>query len=195
MNRKTMLVIILLAFGQYNCITDSTAPAPGPGSRNYIWISDTIPSIDTARRIWGSSPSDLWVVSFGDLRHTIYHFDGESWSTDGVYRDISPLSIWGFARDEVYISGQMGEIWHFNGSNWKEFAKLTKDGIKNIAFSHIWGVSSDNFYATGAYGDDQGLINNSVIAHYYNKQWNMINTEGLQGIVSNLYVNKKAHLS
>ena len=74
----------------------------------------------------------------------------------------------------------------------KEAAALTKDRHSDIVFDNMWGqyllqgIPIDLF-ATGAYPDDKGLANGSVIAHYSNNKWTMFDTDGLKGIVEPLF--------
>lgn len=175
-----------------NCSDNITDPEPEPGRRDYVWTVDTIKSYDdTIYRSWGSSPSDIWAVTGGgNLYKSFYHFDGNAWTTDGEFRFVSPHSIWGFSKDNIYIGGQRGEIWHYDGTNWQEITKLTKDGRSDLVFDNMWGRSVKDLYATGAFADDRGYYNNSVIAHY-NGSWTMLNTNGLNGIVERLFRNKE----
>jgi hypothetical protein len=50
--------------------------------------------------------------------------------------------------------------------------------------------SANDIYVVGGYPDSTGGFNNSVIAHYENSKWTMINTDNIIGIVGNLYKNK-----
>lgn len=190
------LNIILMSFvflTSFSCKENPYAPPTEdqPGRRNYNWMIDTIKSSDSIYRLWGNSPNNLWAINTGGNPYeSIFHFDGIKWSTDGVFRLISPGSIWGFSNDEVYIGGNIGDIWHYNGINWKEFARLNKDGHNDIAFNNLWGEFPNDFYALGAYPDTEGYLNNSVIAHFSDGSWNLLNTNGLFGIIGHLYRNK-----
>ncbi|MFA3784240.1 hypothetical protein ABRY23_14365 [Melioribacteraceae bacterium 4301-Me] len=166
-------------------------PEIQPGRRDYTWTVDTVNYPNYLTRIWGSSPTDVWCVGpAGDLYRTIWHFDGEKWSTDNIFRPISPASVFGFSNDNVYIGTGRGKIWHFDGTVWTEVAALTKDGHNNIAFDNMWGESPNDFYAFGAYAEQNNLYNNSVIAHYSSSNWTILNTDGLQGIVERFYRNE-----
>ena len=173
-----------------------TPPEDQPGRRDYTWTVDTIPNYMI--RMWGDSPTDVWIIGpAGNYNRTIYHYDGNRWTTDDVFRFISPSSIFGFSQNNVFIGGDNGKIWHFDGK-WKEIAALTKDGHNDIVFDNMWGTTLNIFgsalsydlYATGAYVDEKGYANNAVLAHYFNGNWEMINTNGLYGIVERLYKNK-----
>ncbi|MCX6150367.1 MAG: hypothetical protein NTX22_07600 [Ignavibacteriales bacterium] len=186
--------IAITLFLNLSCKKAPTEPNdnPQPGRRDYLWTVDTLNyPYNTIYRIWGSSPSDVWAISGGgDLDKTIFHFDGTKWTTDGRLRPVSPHSIWGFSAKDIWIGGMNGMIWHYDGNGWKEVTRLTKDGNTQIVFDNMWGESTDDFYAFGVCPDSNNLSVNSVIAHNIDKKWVMFNTEGLCGIVENLYKNK-----
>jgi len=161
-----------------------------PGRRDYEWNIDTITSFNPLYRLWGSSPTDLWAITSGNPNENIYHFDGTQWVTGTYFILYAPYSIFGFEYNNIYIGAEQGRIYNFNGEGWIEIAALTKDGHKDIGFDNLWGTSSNNLYACGAYPDEQGYANNSVIAHFFNGNWMMLNTDGLFGIVEHLYENR-----
>jgi hypothetical protein len=184
-----LFTVVLLSLG---CKKTLTGPAQDiPGRRDYVWSVDTLNyPYNTISRIWGSSPTDVWVVSRGgDLDKTIFHFDGNRWKTDGISRPISPSAIWGFANDNIFIGGGNGKIWNNNGGGWHENAVLTKDGSTQIVFDGMWGDLPNDLFAFGAYPDSNGAANNSVIANYTDK-WTMLNTDNIKGIIEHLYKNK-----
>jgi len=187
----TLLSVVALNF---SCKKSPTEPTDNtqPGRRDYVWTVDTLNyPYNTIYRIWGSSPTDVWAISpGGDLGLTIFHYDGNRWLTDGISRPISPSAVWGFANDNIFIGGSNGKIWKYNGNIWQEFAVLTKDGNAQIVFDGMWGDSPNNFFAFGAYCDGYGLPNNSVIVHYTDNEWGMLNTTDLKGIVEHLYKEK-----
>ncbi|PIW70579.1 MAG: hypothetical protein COW08_01100 [Ignavibacteriales bacterium CG12_big_fil_rev_8_21_14_0_65_30_8] len=192
----TKILIAVLAFPllviYFSCQSPAGPEDLTPGRRDYSWTVDTLNyPFNTIYRIWGSSPIDVWSISSGGfLDKTIFHFDGNNWTTDGISRSISPSAIFGFSSSNVYIGGSNGRIWHFDGSNWKQIAELSKDENNQVGFDNMWGESPNDIYAFGAYPDSNSLFNNSVIAHFTNNNWSILNTDGLKGIVENLYKNK-----
>jgi hypothetical protein len=140
--------------------------------------------------MWGSSPTDVWCVSPGDWDKSLAHFDGEKWTLYGAPGLFNIISIYGFTSDNIFTGADNGSVWRFDGNSWQLFARLTKDGHSDIVFDNMWGESTDNFFAIGAYPDSAGLGNNSVIAYYKNNNWSMLNTDRLKGIVEHLYKNK-----
>lgn len=162
---------------------DTTEPPvddPQPGRRDYNWTIDTLntPAYTLVRRMWGSGPNDVWAILSGaDLDETIWHYDGNSWTTDGVFRSIEPASIFGFAPDNIWLGGHQGEIWHYNGSSWDPNTVLAATPNTTITWENIWGVNPNNVYAVGAFEDHSLLNNNGVIAHFDGNSWGLLNIQ------------------
>lgn len=168
---------------------DTTEPPDDdlkPGRRDYTWEVDTLDIYAPISKIWGSSPNDVWFIS----QEGFWHFDGSAWRTDGISRPIAPHALWGFSQNDVYAGGSSGNIWKFDGNDWKEFAKLKKDGTDFIAFENIWGTNSNDFYAVGAGPDEELYANHSVIAHFVDNNWQIFDTDILKGNVVHFYINK-----
>ncbi|MBN2424071.1 MAG: hypothetical protein JXR46_14365 [Calditrichaceae bacterium] len=190
MKLKIQLQIYFIILLSFSCSDNITKPEPEPGRRNYSWTIDTINVSYPIGKIWGSSPTDVWCINESDFNHSIWHYDGNKWSTDGIHRFVSPHALWGFSHDNVYIGGINGKIWKFDGSNWRQVTELTKEGTDFIAFENIWGESPNNFFVVGNGPDENQLANHSVIVHFAFNNWTMLNTDNLIGDVVHLYKNK-----
>jgi len=160
-----------------------------PGTRNYTWTVDTIHvPRSTIIKMWGSSPSDIWgIAEAGEFDSTIYHFNGSNWTCDGILRSLSPKSIYGFSKDNIWIGDTEGKIWHFDGTVWSEFTTLNYILNKKNGWEGIWGASPNDIYAVGAYIDDNGLFNNGVIAHYNGAKWELLSNVILNISSSQIY--------
>ena len=184
------LFLIALFVLTISCNTTDPTDELKPGRRDYTWTVDTLNyPFATLYRIWGSSPTDVWTTSPGDWDKSISHFNGIRWTSYGISGMNTPHSIYGFASNLVYIGTYGGGIWKFDGNNWNQFAELSIDEHNDIAFDNIWGKSQNDFYAFGAYSDSNGLANNSVIAHFQNNNWSIINSDEIKGIVEHLFEN------
>ena len=163
-----------------------------PGRRDYTWTVDTLNyPYTTYYRMWGSSPMDVWITSSGTWDKSVARFLGTSWSAFGLKGIIVPNAIYGFSSHDIYIGAGNGKIWKFNGVNWELYAEIKKDGHSDIVFSRIWGESPDNFYAFGAYGDEQGYFNKTVIVRLSNfNKWILLDTNNLNGLATHVYKNK-----
>ncbi|RPI60125.1 MAG: hypothetical protein EHM44_05685 [Ignavibacteriales bacterium] len=182
---------LLLLILNFSCNTTEPDDELKPGRRDYTWTVDTINS-SAYYRMWGSSPVDLWATGSGDWDKSIGNFDGYRWLTFGVDGIINPKGLFGFDKNNLFVSAENGRIWRYNGNTWTLFAELSKDGQTNFAFNDIWGISSNDFYVFGGLPDTIiGAFNNSVIAHYYNNNWLMLDTREMNGIVAKVYKNSK----
>jgi hypothetical protein len=184
-------ILLLLTVEFLFCSCNTTEPEElNPGRRDYTWTVDTINTY-AYYRMWGSSPTDLWATGSGDWINSIANFDGYRWLTYGVNGIINPHGLFGFDKNNVFVSAENGRIWRYNGSAWNLFAELSKDGNTNLVFNDIWGISPNDFYVFGGLPDTIGSLNNSVIAHYYNNKWSMLDTRPISGVVANVYKNVK----
>ncbi|MFZ1518279.1 MAG: hypothetical protein WAU11_05865 [Ignavibacteriaceae bacterium] len=159
----------------FSCNTTEPTDELKPGRRDYTWTVDTLNIPFTVlTRIWGSSPSDVWAIGpGGDLDKTIYHFDGVSWSNDGISRPLSPTAIFGTSPSNVWIGGRGGDIWNYDGSNWTKNTTITIPDYNLVGFENIWGDSPNNIYAVG-YAQD-GITYRSVLVKYDGVNWKNIN--------------------
>ena len=154
----------------FSCNSNPVEPEPQPGRRDYVWTVDTLSIPYTfLQGISGSGPDDVWAVGpGGDLDKTIYHYDGVKWKNDGVSRIISPLSVYSFSKNNVWLGGNEGHIWYYNGSSWKESIWFKKTNW-DIGFQAIWGDSPSEIYATGY--ADSGNVRKGVMLRYNGSNW------------------------
>jgi hypothetical protein len=190
--KKIFFTFISLMMLSFNTCDDN--PVNGddtkPGRRDYTWTVDTLDGVNSPRfRLWGSSPSDVWAISHSAWEVSISHFNGSEWTSYGIPGLIQPNAIYGFSSVNIFVGDENGKIWKYDGNHYNLFAELEKDGHSDIVFSNIWGESFNSFYATGAYPEENGGYNMSVIAHFKNGTWAMLNTSELYGIVTHLHKN------
>ncbi|MBZ0183237.1 MAG: hypothetical protein K8F60_12345 [Melioribacteraceae bacterium] len=161
-----LLIILTTSCESPTEVIDNTQP----GRRDYVWSVDTVKvEFDFLIKISGSGPNDIWAIGpGGGLDKTIWHFDGFTWSTDGISRGISPRSIFSFNKNDVWICGSDGKIWHYNGNNWKESLSYRFENY-DVYFLEIWGESPNNIYAVGVATSD--VIKKSVIFRYDGQNW------------------------
>jgi hypothetical protein len=147
---SALLTALVILFG---CEDTPNGPEePPPGSRDYTWKVDTVNvPFNYLSRMWGSSPTDIWAVgSGGGLDQTIWHYDGNEWKTDGISRPIAPVSVYGFASNDVWIAGMEGKIFQYDGIEWTEKLNFENPGSFGLyAFMDIWGESPNEIYAVG----------------------------------------------
>jgi hypothetical protein len=107
--------------------------------------------------LWGSSPDDLYALHGG----SILRFDGSSWQyvEDEAFGDSwnGPHSVWGSAADDVFVVGNGGMVFHFDGENWTEMPGCGDGGLVSV-----WGNGPSDVYAVG----DDGVF------HFDGVVWN-----------------------
>ncbi|MDR3666891.1 MAG: hypothetical protein P4L35_08620 [Ignavibacteriaceae bacterium] len=52
--------------------------------------------------IWGNDLNNVWAIAGSDFDKTIYHYDGISWKTDGIYKSLDPSSLFVFAVNNSF---------------------------------------------------------------------------------------------
>ena len=176
-----MILAALITIVVFNSCEKGTEPEEiPPGRRDYTWEIDTITApFFSLSGISGVAPNDVWAVGpGGGLDKTIWHYDGEQWTTDGISRGISPMTV--FAIDDVvWIAGGEGGIWKRENGEWARSAKIEIDGFVRVGFQDIWGSSKNDIYAVGVAAiEGETIYRYSVIAHYNGNGWKIIDTKG-----------------
>ena len=120
------------------------------------------PAFDTSEAgtlsaVWGSGPSDVFIVGGEDERGEIYHYDGASWEPMDVPSGV-PFLVWvyGFGPDDVYAVGRQGAVIHYDGEAWT--------ALDSGSSAELWGVfgfSADDLWMVG-----EGEDGTPEILHY-----------------------------
>jgi hypothetical protein len=172
--RKYTPLPILLAFLAMTCEKSPTGPEPVKDPRTYTWTIDTLAypgSFQTEMRdIWGSSPSDVYVVGHNFLNSGLmWHFDGAKWTDvklstmqGGTIAGAIDLSaIYGFSANDIWAVGEHLSsnpmpppnfldstlIIHYDGVQWREENLQRGRGLWSIS-----GVPPDDLWACGTDG-------------------------------------------
>ena len=115
------------------------------------------------RGIWGSSPSDIYVVgsphcNWGTNKGSVLlHYDGSRWICIDAPTYNSLSDVWGSSTNDVFAVGAAGTVLHFDGSSWQ---KMDSGTIQNLRA--VWGTSSSDVFVVGE---------NSTILHYDGNNW------------------------
>jgi hypothetical protein len=84
-------------------------------------------------------------------------------------------SIWGSAKNDLFIVGSQGNLLHYDGKDWSNMGFYTTMHLRRV-----WGTAGDNVYAVG----DSGTV-----MHYDGSKWspplNSNTTNDLYGIWGN----------
>lgn len=189
MNQKTNPLLFALAvfimFTGVDCKKDIVDPPPDdikPGRRDYVWTVDTLPvpagDLFTPTRIWGSSPTDVWIIGFGSPSwNLLWHYDGISWKKDSLQRQISPSALWGSANNNIWLGNYShNSFWRYDGIQWYKFSEhVSPTGFDRVSISGIWGTSANNIWAVG-FADqfNGGTQYKGILMHFNGSQWQFL---------------------
>ncbi|HJZ23199.1 MAG TPA: hypothetical protein VJ201_01980 [Candidatus Babeliales bacterium] len=171
MNLKKMLILIfVLILISLHC--DTTEPPVDnlqPGRRDYVWTVDTLYSPNnTLYSIWGATPDDIWLGGKGGITNydQLWHFDGVRWKPyENQIIETYPNCIFGFSKSDIWIGGNDGKIWHFDGNSWSQ-SFMYQTGSSYVDIVDISGKISNDIYAIGI-----SAITSSFILHYDGISW------------------------
>jgi hypothetical protein len=98
------------------------------------------------RAVWGSAPDDIWAV--GDFG-TIIHWNGGEWKKESIdinLKEFDFLDIWGYSKDNIYISGRMYQqkvvLLKYDGIKWNTIIENSNSSV----FSTTWGPHEQKQY-------------------------------------------------
>jgi hypothetical protein len=123
-------------------------------TKTWAWVKsyEGIPGEPTRYGIWGSSASDIFVLSHsgsvvkgGEDDKYILHYDG-SWSRMDIPVSTPLYDIWGSSSSNIFAVGDTGTIVHYNGTWTEQESGTTKDLLG------VWGSSGSNVFAVGKAG-------------------------------------------
>lgn len=154
--RIPILILLPLCFTGLTCSDNGVVPIDNtpPGRRDYVWTIDTLRSpMNALQSIWGSSPSDVWVVGAGGETATrLFHFDGITWSNWPM--PCTGNTIFGFSANDVWLGGGDGQIWRFDGNGWSKHFTYSPNKAQIVFVDAIWGTARNNVYAVGVIWED-----------------------------------------
>ena len=84
------------------------------------------------RGIWGSSPTDIWVV--GD-RYRL-HFNGKAWTSAQMDQHGTLQGIGGSSATDVHVVGTNGYTYSYDGKSWIPTPTVTKHVLRAVWNGH-----------------------------------------------------------
>lgn len=179
------LILLILFLFFPGCKDEPLPPEIIKDPRTYSWSVDTLSypgSFQTSMKdIWGSSPTDVYIVGHNDSPGpgTMFHFDGTKWSTTKFHSGeggpisgpVSLTAVCGFSKNDIWVVGERiytnptpppnfldsSLALHYDGVSWKEH-RLPKGRY----VLGVWGTSSTNLWTCGLDGQ---------IFHYDGSLW------------------------
>jgi hypothetical protein len=96
----------------------------GDGNWSVQFASDGRSDVTAITSIWGSVANDVWAVGFDALpsHGVILHSSGDgAWRiVQTIAMDVRLVSIYGSGPNDIYVAGQIGVLFHFDGTHWSQ---------------------------------------------------------------------------
>jgi hypothetical protein len=127
--------------------------------------TEAVPTTATLYGVWGAADDNLWIVGgVPDASGVILHKDGAGW------HDLTPagaagafFKVWGARSDAVFICGQLGALWRWDGVALSSQAS----GVGRAPLFTVAGSAVDDVYAVG------GLAN-AIVLHFDGSAWSRV---------------------
>src|SRR5262245_18060842 len=92
--------------------------------------------------MWGTDPNHIWAVG-GDLSNddtggVVWKYDGAKWEVDTQAARARAgglptlYKVWGRSPEDVYVSGRLGIILHFDGIRWTQIETGTTAALFTV---------------------------------------------------------------
>lgn len=102
--------------------------------------------------VWAASPGDAWAVGGvpdqpGAANDVLLHWDGSTWKPEALpeLKKVALFKVWGAGKDDIYVVGEAGLVWHRTGGAWKREA----EGIAKGRLTTVTGCSANEIIAVG----------------------------------------------
>jgi hypothetical protein len=105
--------------------------------------SQFAPNSYYSQAVWGASSSDVWAVGYS--KGASGHFNGTSWAGSTAPPATSYLrSVWGRGSADVWAVGDIGQVDHWNGTEWSACTNVTELGLNAVVGtqSKVWAFGS-----------------------------------------------------
>lgn len=100
--------------------------------------------------IWGSGPSDVWIVGTPAIVH---HWNGSRFESSRIETNQSLFGIWGSGKDDVWAFSTTHSMWHaVPDAGWSRSngtVGMLDGGGYPPAISAMWGPNATDLWAVG----------------------------------------------
>lgn len=155
------------------------------------------------RGAFGSGKDDVY---FG-ADYKVVHYDGAKFTSEPIATTV--YNLWGSGKDDIWIVGSSGAIYHFNGTAWQKGTTGVEEflyGISGLGRSHALAVGAEGMILAwdgsrwtalrdGAKNESQALWvagpkdawagGFGGLAHYDGTRWTLL--PGTQGVIHGIW--------
>jgi hypothetical protein len=102
--------------------------------------------------VWAAAPDDAWAVGGTpdqamQPNDVVLHWDGTSWKPSILpqLKNVALFKVWGSSKDDIYVVGENGVVWHRKSGTWA----LEAQGIAQGRLTTVTGCSAKEIIAVG----------------------------------------------
>lgn len=102
--------------------------------------------------VWAAAPDDAWAVGGmpedpNGANDVVLHWDGASWKPEllPAQNKVALFKVWGSSKDDVYVVGEAGLVWHRTAGTWKREAQ----GVAKGRLTTVTGCTANEIIAVG----------------------------------------------
>ena len=107
--------------------------------------------------IWGDPSGEIFALNGQDAGHWVSHYEGSSWTGESLAPGLN--DIWGSSAADVFVVGQDGAIFHYDGAAWTAMTSPTTQNLRAV-----WGSAANDVFAVG---------DAATILHYDGVRWTL----------------------
>ena len=102
--------------------------------------------------VWAASPNDAWAVGGvpdqpSGPNDVVLHWDGNAWTPEVLpeTKKVALFKVWGSSKDDIYVVGEAGLVWHRTKGPWTREA----DGVAKGRLTTVTGCSASEVLVVG----------------------------------------------
>lgn len=105
--------------------------------------------------VFAIAPNDAWAVGGtpedpAQPKDVVLHWDGNAWTPEKLPEatNVALFKVWAASKDDIYVVGDLGVIWHRKNGTWTREAKDLAQGrlttVNGCDATHLFAVGARN---------------------------------------------------
>lgn len=113
------------------------------GFDGLVWTAQPSLGFEDLRGVWMASETEAFAVGY----YAVYHRTGSTWSQMFGNTTKNLRGVFGFAPDDVWAVGTLGQVIHYDGTVWKTIPSGTTRNLRAV-----WGSAPNDVTIVGEGG-------------------------------------------
>jgi len=126
--------------------------------------------------VFGFSSTDVWIVGERDTTFPptpfkngfVMHYNGVNWQGTVIPQARALFSVWGKSSSDLWVGGELGLFFHFDGSTWQQHNIPDTIMVHNLS-----GSIGAKIYASGFTHNNTSGIDYSSLLEWDGTNWNV----------------------